>query len=164
MIASSLATIALPDYARVWIYAADRAFTQQEEEIINSWLAEFITNWNSHGNNLTAAAEILEHQIILFAVDESKTPVSGCSIDKSVALLRKIEKHMNVNLLDGGRVCYKNQHQIVVLRLPQIKQAIEAQHIKTDTWILNIQANNLGDIKNNLFVPAAQSWMARYFR
>lgn len=157
-------TITMPDYARVWLYASDRAFTPQEEAVINGWLAEFTKGWNSHGANLTASAAILHHQIILFAVDESQTPPSGCSIDKSVALLRQIERQMGVNLLDGGRVFYQQNEQIKSVRLPQIKQEIELQHIQANTPILNMQANTLQAVHNSLFVPAAQSWMARYFR
>lgn len=154
----------MPAHARVWLYASDRAFTQQEEIIINSWLTEFVKGWNSHGSSLTASAEILHHQIVLFAVDESQMPPSGCSIDKSVALLRQIEKQMGASLLDGGRVFYIQNEEIRAIRLPQIKQEIESQHIKGDTLILNIQATTIQDIREHLFIPAAQSWMARYFR
>lgn len=157
-------TIAIPDYARVWLYASDKVFTQEEEAIVTSWLTEFIKDWNSHGNSLTAAAQVLHHQIILFAVDESQTPPSGCSIDKSVALLRRIEKQMGISVLDGGRVFYKNHNQIQSVRLPQIKQEVEHQHIKADTLILNVQASTMKAVRENLFIPAAQSWMARYFR
>jgi hypothetical protein len=154
----------MPDHARVWLYASDRAFTQQEEMIINDWLAAFVKDWNSHGRSLTAAAQLLHHQIIIFAIDELQTSPSGCSIDKSVALLRQIEKQMNTNLLDGGRIFYKNNGKIQAIRLPQIKQEIELQHIKADTLILNSQANTIKALRENLFIPAAQSWMARYFR
>ncbi|WP_448519488.1 hypothetical protein [Rhodoflexus sp.] len=156
---------ALPDHARVWIYGANRPFTAQEEAAVSKWLSDFISGWNSHGNSLTATAQVLSHQIIVFAVDEAVQPPSGCSIDKSVALLREIEKRLQVVLLDGGRVFYKKDDDtIAVLSLPELRKAVAERHLHPETPVLNMQAGNIREIKERLFIPAAQSWMARYFR
>lgn len=154
----------MPSHARVWLYASDRAFSAQEERAINNLLADFVSQWNSHGNPLTAAFAIIDHQLIILAVDESVTAPSGCSIDKSVALLRRIEAQTGTVLLDGGRVFYQSDNGLEVLRLPQIKQAVETRRINENTLILNMQAKSLEEARCNLWIPAAGSWMARYFK
>ncbi|MCS7018564.1 MAG: hypothetical protein RMJ87_06625 [Cytophagales bacterium] len=153
----------LPETARVWLYAANRAFTAQEETIVCQLLQKFVAAWNSHGKSLVARAEVLHHQIIAFAVDTAKTPPSGCAIDKSVALLRHLENQLDVTLLDGGRVFYQSGEQLVALPLMQVKTAIAKNVICANTLVLNTQAASVKEVREKLFIHAAHSWMARYF-
>lgn len=149
--------------ARVWLYPSERVFTADEQALIFGSLKEFVPAWSSHGKKLQAAADILLNQIIVFAVDTTQMPPSGCSIDTSVALVRRFENQFGLTLLDNGRIFYKQDNRLAVLRLPEIKNAVARQVIRPETPLLNMQAATWGELRENLFIPAARSWMARYF-
>ena len=44
----------LPEESRVWIYQANRSFSEEEIEEIESKLTVFIENWTAHGSDLQA--------------------------------------------------------------------------------------------------------------
>ena len=75
--------------ARVWIYQSDRAFNVAEKTNIESQLTDLCNNWNTHGTALHCSFQIHDWFICLF-VDESKQGASGCSIDSSVAVIKKL--------------------------------------------------------------------------
>ena len=48
----------LPDASRVWIYQANRSFTEEELSEIRSKLDLFIEQWTAHGSDLHAGYSI----------------------------------------------------------------------------------------------------------
>ena len=48
----------LPEHSRVWIYQANRSFSEEELTEIKQQLDTFITNWTAHGSELNACYDI----------------------------------------------------------------------------------------------------------
>ena len=48
----------LPNSARVWVYQADRTFTQEEIEVISARALLFIDQWTRHGEDLKGSFAI----------------------------------------------------------------------------------------------------------
>ena len=61
---------AISDEARVWIYQANRSFSETELEEIKAKLSNFITQWTAHGSDLQASFEIKYRRFIILAVDQ----------------------------------------------------------------------------------------------
>ena len=83
----------LSDQSRVWIYASDRFFSDEEAREIENSLGDFTSNWAAHGKELFAESMLdRQDKFIVFFVDEEKVGITGCSIDSQVAnsLSRKI--------------------------------------------------------------------------
>ncbi|MCS6969040.1 MAG: hypothetical protein RMJ44_10125 [Cytophagales bacterium] len=154
----------LPDTARLWLYPCERTFTAQEQQAIQRALKDFTSTWSSHGAKLVADADIIFGQIILLAVDTSILLPSGCSIDQSVDLMRKIENDFQIKLLDQGKIFYKTAQGLAVVPFHRVKQAIEQGIIHQETLILNTWAQTLGQLRQHLFLPASQCWLQRYFK
>ena len=94
----------LPDTARVWIYQANRSFTEAEIEEIEQGLEEFITQWTAHGAQLQAGFVTRYKRFIIIGLDQSHASASGCSIDASVHFIQALEKKYGVDLLDRMNV------------------------------------------------------------
>jgi hypothetical protein len=102
--------------SKLWIYASNRALTSTEMEWLNEQLISFTQDWASHGNNLTARAEVVNPFFVIFAVDLSKEEASGCSIDKSVRLMKELGKELNVDFFNRLNVWVADadgNHQLV---------------------------------------------------
>ncbi|MBL4905364.1 MAG: ABC transporter ATPase, partial [Flavobacteriaceae bacterium] len=54
----------LPDNSRVWIYQADRKFTENEINLISQKAIDFIEQWTRHGDNLKGSFTIKYNQFL----------------------------------------------------------------------------------------------------
>jgi hypothetical protein len=98
------------------------------------------------------------------AVDESFTPPSGCSIDKSVRFLQELESSLKINFLERSSVALENGNdEIFTVELKDIKKNVEEGKINSNSFVFNNLIDKLGDIEKNWKVPASQSWLSRYF-
>lgn len=155
--------INIPDQAKAWVYQSERAFTNEEIEIIKSKLASFISSWESHGTKLQASFVIEYNQFIVLTVDENMAGASGCSIDKSVAVMKEIEASIGVSLLDKTNVAFLEGENLITVHFQKIKSSIQEGVIKENTIVFNNTVTTFGDFKSNWKVKAKDSWMKRFF-
>src|SRR5690625_7694503 len=80
-------------------------------------LEHFMGEWNAHGDSLTAAYAIPYNRFIVIANDETKVPVSGCSIDTLSHLIKEIEDKFQLGLLNRMLVSYAIGEEIITLPL-----------------------------------------------
>ena len=79
----------LPDTSRIWIYQADRAFSEEEVSEIQTRLGAFLKQWTAHGSSLEAGFELPYNRFIVIGLNQQNQAASGCSIDASVHLYRQ---------------------------------------------------------------------------
>ncbi len=94
--------------SRVWIYQADRQFTETEKIWVLKQLEIFTQNWASHGSQLKAIAWLPTDFSIALLVDTSVANSSGCSIDKSVHFIKELGKELNVDFFNRLKVWIKD--------------------------------------------------------
>lgn len=149
--------------ARVWIYQADRALTDQETGIITETLKASLDTWEAHGKPLTASAKVFEHRFIVIAVDERDELPSGCSIDKSVHWLQEIGQRMNIDFFDRSLAFIDSDNVVNTIPVPKIKQAVVNESILPTTTVFDNQVATKAQWMNRWKVPASNSWLNRYF-
>lgn len=154
---------ALPSESKIWIFQASRKLTGTELALIKEKLNDFTESWESHGKPLKASFRIYYDQIIILAADEGYTMASGCSIDKSVELLKQLENNLKVSLLDRSLVAYKNDQLLETVAFNQLSGLVKNKEITPDTLILNNSLTNISDLKKNWVIPAKESWISKYF-
>lgn len=153
-----------PKNSKVWVYQSDREFTFNEQEYISEKLYSFISGWESHGRKLTGTFEIRFNRFIIIAVDENISDASGCSIDKSVVIIREIATHTGTNLLDRSLVAYKNASSpIHTVKFNEISAAVKQGIITPETLIYNNTITSLLELQMNWEIPAKSSWVSRFF-
>lgn len=153
----------LSSTAKVWVYQSNRSFNQQELQRIEEILTDFISKWDSHGNQLKASFEIRNALFIIIAVDQTYGMASGCSIDKSVAVIKEIEKEFNISLLDRSLIAYQNNNVISSVKFTDIRKMISEGNIKPETIIFNNLVGNVEELNSRWELPAAESWLSKFF-
>lgn len=154
----------LPEESRVWIYQADRFLSKPELTQLSEKLETFIKGWESHGNELHASFQVVEDLFLIIALNERIHPASGCSIDKSVSLIKELEQAVGVNFFDRTKIALNNNQQIALVSLPDVKKRIEEGLLTKQTVVFNNLIEFKRDLAKNWRVPAEKTWLARYFR
>ena len=152
----------LPSNSRVWIYQADRVFTEEEMSVISSRAIDFIDQWTRHGDNLKGSFTFKYNQFLVIAVDESFTAVSGCSIDASVRFVQQLESLFNIDLMNKMNVSFKDGDAINVVKLMDFQRFAKAQKITKETIVFNNMVQTKEEVETNWEVPANQSWHNRF--
>jgi len=154
----------LPDHARVWIYQANRPLTETEISRAAAELGAFCHQWNAHGAQLKAGFDIRYGLFIILAVDEQVNAVSGCSIDKSVALVKALGETFGCDFLDRKIIAYRDGAGHIDLQdINQFWAMRKAGIISGQSIVFNNLVNNLADFKSGWEVPFVQSWHAEMF-
>lgn len=154
----------LPDSSRVWIYQANRSFTETELQEISSHLEQFLTAWTAHGANLNASYEIRYKRFIIIALDQEINAATGCSIDASVNFIQKLEKEYNVDLLDKMNVSYKQGEYVAYKPLLDFRKMAKEKAVSPNTIVFNNLVNNKAEYLNHWEVPASESWHNRFLK
>ena len=152
----------LPDTARVWIYQANRSFTEAEIEEIEQGLEEFITQWTAHGAQLQAGFVTRYKRFIIIGLDQSHASASGCSIDASVHFIQALEKKYGVDLLDRMNVSFKQGEYIAYKTLMDFKKMAKDKAISKNTIVFNNLVTNKMEFLEHWEVPASDSWHSRF--
>lgn len=154
----------LPEESRVWIYQANRSFTEQELEEIKSKLDVFIENWTAHGSDLQSGYLIKYKRFIVIGLNQNLNKASGCSIDASVHFIQQLEKEYDVDLMDKMNVSYKQGDFIAYKTLLDFKKMAKDKAISKNTIVFNNLVTNIAEFNENWEVPASESWHSRFIK
>ncbi|MEX0968251.1 MAG: ABC transporter ATPase [Bacteroidia bacterium] len=147
---------------KLWIYQADRKFTDDEATAIAQKLRKFTANWAAHGQALKAQAAVMHNLFILLQVDEARAKASGCSIDSSVALMREIESEYHVNLFDRQQVAYKQNDEVHTTTLQELPQLFSTGKLTENTLVFNNLIQTPNELERSWAVPLKESWHKRF--
>lgn len=153
----------ISENSRVWIYQSDRPFTIEEEQAIQKILNDFTTEWQAHGHALAALAEIYHHQFIVLSVDEQIAGATGCSIDKSVHLMKELESRFNISLFDRFRMAYKSGDDIINCSREEFEERIKEGIVNAQTLVFNNMISTRRELESSWNIPLVESWHAKVF-
>lgn len=152
----------ISDDSRIWIYQADRTLTEAEFKHISNVLKAFCQQWSAHQHPLNASFQIAYHRFIILAVDEAHHAASGCSIDSSVGIIRKLEQDLSVGLFNRMDVAYIANGTLQVMGLAKLKNEISNGTIHASTEVFNNLVATKGKLDSEWLMPLGQSWLAKY--
>ena len=152
----------LPEESRVWIYQANRSFSETEISEINEKLKVFIEAWTAHGQDLQSGFKVVYKRFIVIALNQNLNAATGCSIDASVHFIQQLEREYNVDLMDKMNVTYYNGDFIAHKSLIDFKKMAKAKSVSKNTVVFNNLVNTKIDYIENWEVPAKDSWHNRF--
>lgn len=152
----------LPETSRVWVYQANRSFSEEEFTELRSLLDEFITQWTAHGSQLKAGYDLPYNRFIVIALDQSQASASGCSIDASVRFIQALEEKFKVELLDKMNVSYKQGEFIAYKPLQDFRKMAKEKAVSGNTIVFNNLVTNKHEYLHHWEVPASESWHKRF--
>jgi len=152
----------LPETSRVWIYQANRSFTDSELDEVSTKLKVFIESWTAHGSDLQSGYEIRYKRFIVIALNQNLNIATGCSIDASVHFIQQLEKDYQVDLMDKMNVSYKQGAFIAYKSLIDFKKMAKQRAISKNTIVFNNLVANKAEYLENWEVPVSESWHSRF--
>jgi hypothetical protein len=154
----------LPEDARAWVFAADRALGEPERARILAEVDGFLDNWTAHGVPLKAAGELRYDRFLLIAVDERAAGASGCSIDALVRRIKQVGDTLGVTLLDHAPVDYRTGSTVVRVSREEFADRITRGEVTRDTLVFNNTVTSVGEIRAGRWeTPASGSWHGQVF-
>jgi hypothetical protein len=152
----------LPETSRVWIYQANRSFSDNELEEIKGKLDVFIENWTAHGSDLQSGYSIEYKRFIVVALNQNLNVATVCSIDASVHFIQQLEKEYNVDLMYKMNGSYKQGEYVAYKTLLDFKKMAKQKAVSKNTIVFNNLVTNIAEFKENWEVPASESWHNRF--
>ncbi len=155
----------LPGGSRAWIYGARPAPNPDRADRLREATREFLDGWAAHRQALRAGMGWLHGRFLVVAVDESRAPASGCSIDALVDHLREMEEETGLTLLDASTVWYRDpdDDEIRTASRPEFRRLAEAGEVDGDTTVFDLTAERLEEVRSGRWErPASASWHADF--
>lgn len=146
--------------AKVWIYQSSRNFNEKEVQEISEALKQFVSNWTAHGASLLADAQLISNRFIVFAVDESQAMASGCSIDKSVAIIRQLQSQYNIDLLNRTNILYQSENAWISEHFNDVKEKLANHTLTSETHFFDNTITKLKDFHAEWLKPMKNSWLS----
>ncbi len=148
----------LPKDARIWIFQSPRPLTPDEERWVCEEAERFVSEWTAHNVALKAGYAVFDHHFLVLAIDERQAMASGCSIDKSVHLVRRVSEQLGVDLLDRMNFAFGEGEMLKVVPRKEFARLVESGEIGPKTVVYNNLVDRLSDLESAWKVPFAESW------
>lgn len=151
------------EHSRVWVYQSNRELTDNETLRLLDLLNKFAAEWTAHNHQLKAKAEIRYNRFIVLIVDESQAGASGCSIDKSVNFLKKLEHEFGISLFDRFNFAYREGEKVLSAPRHEFEELLRSGKVNNDTIVFNNLVHDLRQLETDWEVPFKHSWHPQLF-
>jgi len=152
---------ALPDSARIWVFASDVPLTGPSSDTLLSEVDGYLDQWKAHGFPLRAARSWQDNRFLVIGIDPTAEQASGCSIDDLFHALQRMQRTLGARLVGGGRVCYRDASGATQSTTREEFSALKNQGaIGPRTPVFDTSLTRLDDWKAKFEMPLADSWAA----
>jgi hypothetical protein len=154
----------LPDNARVWIFASDRALAVDETRRILDATDAFLDGWAAHGVPLRGGRDLRYDRFLFVAVDEAAAGASGCSIDAMIRNLRALEDELGMTMVDHGAVLFRASEAISRVSRSEFSDLVRRGTVTPATVVFNNTVGTVGAVRSGRWeTAAADSWHSGAF-
>jgi hypothetical protein len=147
--------------SKVWLFTSDKVLNDSEQLSIQLDLDSFCAQWDSHGAVLKATGFVLFSRILMLVVDESFNPISGCSVDKSVAFIRMLESKYNISLFDRLLQSAYVNNDWQTASTTGWSEKLKSNEINLETVFIDTLVKNLHDAQHHLTKKLGDFWLRR---
>lgn len=149
------------DYSRIWIYGFEKSLSTIDKKIVIRHLEHFIKKWHSHTDPVKGAYEILHDRFVILVAESS---VSGCSIDSSTNIFKRLKQDYQLDALNHELIYYRDTNTISALSREEFQNLVDEDKIKTDTMVYNLTLTMLGAYRAGQWeLPFYKSWHSLVF-
>ncbi len=147
--------------SRLWIYQSPRALTESEQKEITETLKSFTDQWQAHGKDVYSCGLVKDDHFIMLFADEEKSGVTGCSIDSSVALMRQIASHYQIDLFDRMQFFVKDGDSTKRFDQLTFSQAYQDGELSSESLVYDNLITDKVSLEARWINPIKDSWHAR---
>ena len=155
----------LPDRARVWLFATDRAVPPAALDAVNA----FLPTWASHGRPVQAEAAIAAERVLAIAAlispEELNAGVSGCGIDAMTHAVEAALSASGAAQVAPLAVTYRDASgSWLTVARPAFRALAKNGDVDSQTLVLDLTPTDLGALRaRGVVVAAAEAWHGRAF-
>jgi len=154
----------LPDGARLWIFAAGRTLEPDERRRVEASVEQGLAAWNAHGSPVTWGYRTWYDRFLMVGVDETRTELSGCSIDHAVHRIQALETELGTGFLDNSRVFFREGDAIRTVSRSEFRDRAAAGAAGADTIVFDNTVATVAGLRQGRWeLPLSRSWHARAF-
>ena len=121
-------------------------------------LIDFCNDWTSHGKHVFSSFQV-NSWFIIFFINETETNSSGCSIDKSVLLIKSISKQHGIDFFNRWNIVFIENNETKILPLSKFKNIISS-----DIIVFNTLIKTKLDFENKWKVPVKETWLNKFVK
>ena len=151
------------EQSRVWIYQSDKVLTDEQVSGLLDLLNKFAAEWTAHNHQLKAKAEVRYNRFLILIVDETQAGASGCSIDKSVNFMKRLEQEFGISLFDRFNFAYREGEKVLSAPRDEFEDLLRSGKINSNTIVYNNLVQNLEQLETKWEVPFKDSWHNQLF-
>lgn len=152
----------LSDNSKVWIYTAERNFTESESQFIVQKSNDFIAQWESHGSAVKGHIEIRYNRFIFIYADDQGDTLCGRATDTSVRFIKDLESSLSISLMDRTLIAYKEIETVQTVSFLEFQSMIAEGNITEESIIFNNLITSKVDLINWETTPQ-NSWHKQLF-
>lgn len=155
---------ALPDDARLWIYAADTPLDDATHSALLDRLSAFMDGWTSHEHPVEGAATILHDRfLIVAATTAGGGDISGCGIDDLTRAIDDAASTLSIDWVPSLHVLYRTPDDTVTaVSRRAFQQRANDGSVTPETPVFDPSLTTLGALRDGAFeMPARESWHAQ---
>lgn len=149
---------------RIWIYQANRILNSEEAKSLLEKMDKFTEQWTAHGKQLAAQALLKYNQFLIIRVNEGLVKATGCSIDKSTDMLKRVQQELGLDFFDRMQIAYRDAENIKTVSRSEFERLIESGKIDENTIVFNNMVGNSQELEEKWEVPLKDSWHAQAFQ
>jgi hypothetical protein len=154
----------LPDSARLWVFASDKALSGAAADTLLAAVDRFLADWKAHGVPLRSARDWRDGRFLAIGVDVTAENASGCSIDGLFRTLQQIEREVGARLVGGGRVFYRTKSGIETATRDEFAERVTRGDVAWETPVFDISVAEAAGWRSRFETPAGTGWTAGFFR
>lgn len=158
---SLAAFAALPDEARLWLFALERPTAAS---VLAADLDAFLGRWRHKGIQYQGAWALLEHRILAISEPTLAAQPSGCAIDGMLRGITQITANLGQALEDPQAVLVRLRDGLHALRRAELETRLADGTLDGATPVLDLALLTLGDLRQGrLERPLAATWIGRKY-
>lgn len=159
----------LPDDARLWLFAADRPLTDEEQDALLDRMGGFAAGWTSHGRAVPAAVALVADRVLAVGAslqaDALNAGISGCGIDALEHAVAAAADALGFGWLPALDVLYRADDGLRALSRPAFRALAREGAVDADTPVLDLVLSTVGALREKgVEHPAGDTWHGRVFR
>jgi hypothetical protein len=150
---------ALPNDARVWVFAADRPLNDEQSTRLLREVDDFLSEWHAHSLPLQCARAWRDARFLAIGVDQSSAGASGCSVDGLFRLFKTLAPSLGASFLSGGTVYWREPGGAVRAgSRKEFTAAASAGQITGATRVFDTAVTSAEGWRQGFEVRASETW------
>ena len=150
----------LPENSKLWIFQSSEKLDDAQINYILKSIKQFIDEWLSHNDKVYASSKIDYKQFLIIAATVPSSHPSGCSVDKLMKCIYKINNDLHINLLDRENAVFLKSASKNTFILPL--KNIQSESSIHDCLVFDNTISTKKQLNNSWIIPVKNSWLRNY--